>query len=952
MLARRRNNGLVNHSLLASLKRLSIRACVDPNTPILRLQHDMAKGGFYVVAQGRKTGIFTSWTECEAQVKGYPGSAYKKFPTAEAAKVFLASHTQATQPPSFPVKRRRQDSIEPESAGVGKHTLGEEASGRTPHNVSVYCDGASAGNGRKGAAAGWGVWFADDGPLSQLNESRRLPGPVQTNNRGELMAIIRAVQLAPEDCALTIHTDSQYSIQAINSWQHGWREKKWRRSDGGPVQNKDLIRRLERELRGRKIRPVLKYVKGHAGFYGNEMADRLATHGATLPVVPDSECEDLEPSDSETEGPAHKAPRHSIIRIQSHDVPERNRKRQCDRADRGREAATGTEVLLDRVLPDKADLVTRLARAGLYTVADITNDAGLQGKLVDAEGLPRCGVTSLANELEVEPKELIWVLQRIRAWEVSQSSSREAVAERRLVSAVATLSPSNLDVATAAATASTNNVPSSPAPRFSLSHLSQKFGDRLVSSSASPQGDSRRQLRPIRPPPPALQDTPIVTEARESTSAQSEETMQKARDTPMVVQEGQVSPVTPTLSVAALLEMAPSGPQHPPAPISTGIATLDAALFHHDDGSSTTFPGSATEFVGPTGSGKTRLALQSIARCRLAAVLAQPTMDEAGTQEHSTERATSAPLERQSDFNQCVIIDTEGSISDDDVETAMEACLASLCHEQNRTMTAEEQDRIVSDALDGIFLLRAATLSELMSLLHLLSSPCLPSAEELAASTRPMPPLRQLCAILIDSISYHVRDPADSASDRAIRRFVHSTLMGLHDRLSVLNPRVHLIATNQMTLKMYTGQGDLVNYRTAGSIARMVPQLDLPGGGPDGSGRAWNGVEESPLAQASSRPPTPTAGAMLSSVHSSQSSADAGNARTTVLSSSKDKGRGILGEAAQRVLLFRDGASRYVQLISAAGRASVGSGDSSSSSAWIPFHIEEATGRLSETVRR
>lgn len=40
------------------------------------------------------------------------------------------------------------------------------------------------------------------------------------------------------------------------------------------MQNKDLIRRLERELRSRSVRPTLVYVKGHAGIYGNEMADR------------------------------------------------------------------------------------------------------------------------------------------------------------------------------------------------------------------------------------------------------------------------------------------------------------------------------------------------------------------------------------------------------------------------------------------------------------------------------------------------------------------------------------------------------------------------------------------------------------------------------------------------------------------------------------------------------
>ena len=88
--------------------------------------------------------------------------------------------------------------------------------------IEVYTDGASSSNGRATAAAGWGVyWPESKDPTSDqvnLNESRRLPGPLQTNNRAELMAIIRAVQLCPDPHAqLVIYTDSQYCIKG----EHG-----------------------------------------------------------------------------------------------------------------------------------------------------------------------------------------------------------------------------------------------------------------------------------------------------------------------------------------------------------------------------------------------------------------------------------------------------------------------------------------------------------------------------------------------------------------------------------------------------------------------------------------------------------------------------------------------------------------------------------------------------------
>ncbi|PWN46212.1 ribonuclease H-like protein [Ceraceosorus guamensis] len=110
-----------------------------------------------------------------------------------------------------------------------------------------------------------------------------------TNNRAELMAIIRACQLCPDPKAqLTIYTDSQYCIKVITQWQRKWRKDGWMTSglvyrhgvlqpdsaDPKPVVNKDLIRRLEKELRSREIRPELIYIKGHAGHFGNEAADK------------------------------------------------------------------------------------------------------------------------------------------------------------------------------------------------------------------------------------------------------------------------------------------------------------------------------------------------------------------------------------------------------------------------------------------------------------------------------------------------------------------------------------------------------------------------------------------------------------------------------------------------------------------------------------------------------
>ncbi|KIO06924.1 hypothetical protein M404DRAFT_419467 [Pisolithus tinctorius Marx 270] len=74
----------------------------------------------------------------------------------------------------------------------------------------VYCDGACKGNGATGSKAGIGVWWGHNDPR---NLSERCPGD-QTNNRAELIAIVRILETTPPlKRKLLIKTDSQYSIR-------------------------------------------------------------------------------------------------------------------------------------------------------------------------------------------------------------------------------------------------------------------------------------------------------------------------------------------------------------------------------------------------------------------------------------------------------------------------------------------------------------------------------------------------------------------------------------------------------------------------------------------------------------------------------------------------------------------------------------------------------------------
>jgi ribonuclease HI len=137
--------------------------------------------------------------------------------------------------------------------------------------ITAAADGSALGNP---GPAGW-AWYVND-------DCWRAGGwPHGTNNQGELMAVLdllRATAHLPQE-DLRILCDSQYVINSITKWMPGWKRKGWRKADGKPVLNVDLLKELDRELAGRKY--TFEWVKGHAGHDLNEAADERARAAAT-----------------------------------------------------------------------------------------------------------------------------------------------------------------------------------------------------------------------------------------------------------------------------------------------------------------------------------------------------------------------------------------------------------------------------------------------------------------------------------------------------------------------------------------------------------------------------------------------------------------------------------------------------------------------------------------------
>ena len=136
--------------------------------------------------------------------------------------------------------------------------------------IEIYTDGACKGNPGPG---GWGAWLR-----SGTHEKEIFGGELlTTNNRMELLAVIRALELIKRPSQIRIATDSQYVQKGISEWVKSWKARGWKTSSKAPVKNVDLWKTLDALVIAHKIEWV--WVKGHAGHEGNERADQLANRG-------------------------------------------------------------------------------------------------------------------------------------------------------------------------------------------------------------------------------------------------------------------------------------------------------------------------------------------------------------------------------------------------------------------------------------------------------------------------------------------------------------------------------------------------------------------------------------------------------------------------------------------------------------------------------------------------
>ena len=160
-----------------------------------------------------------------------------------------------------------------------------------PTPIDAYTDGACPNNGKRFAVGGVGVVFPQ---YSTFNISERLIDPNPTNNRAELFAILRAIDIVNTSIdpkgrrPVHVYTDSMLCVNTFTKWIAGWKKNGWRKRDKTDVLNVDLIKAIDLRMQSRPV--MFVHVRAHTGRTDdrsryNSLADELAVRGAGDPPL-------------------------------------------------------------------------------------------------------------------------------------------------------------------------------------------------------------------------------------------------------------------------------------------------------------------------------------------------------------------------------------------------------------------------------------------------------------------------------------------------------------------------------------------------------------------------------------------------------------------------------------------------------------------------------------------
>lgn len=136
----------------------------------------------------------------------------------------------------------------------------------------VFVDGSTGESYHAGKAGFAAIVVLNDQIIDSYSHQTKT---TVTNNAAEFLAIIAGIHLAPKDCDVTLFSDSQYCVNSLTKWWKRWEQRGWCRKKNHKIKNLKLI---QTALNGLQQKPRIKlcWIKGHAGYKWNELADSMA----------------------------------------------------------------------------------------------------------------------------------------------------------------------------------------------------------------------------------------------------------------------------------------------------------------------------------------------------------------------------------------------------------------------------------------------------------------------------------------------------------------------------------------------------------------------------------------------------------------------------------------------------------------------------------------------------
>jgi len=153
-------------------------------------------------------------------------------------------------------------------------------------SIDAYTDG-SLKKTPKGNICGYGIYF----PGKEL-KNVAAPFTIKeiTNNRAELHAIFQAILRIVKNYTfdlINIYTDSEYAQKSLTIWIDSWKKNNWKNAKKKPVENQDIIKKIDAYLQKYQGKINIQWVRAHSGnedahSQNNSMADKLANKGADI----------------------------------------------------------------------------------------------------------------------------------------------------------------------------------------------------------------------------------------------------------------------------------------------------------------------------------------------------------------------------------------------------------------------------------------------------------------------------------------------------------------------------------------------------------------------------------------------------------------------------------------------------------------------------------------------